>query len=127
MSTIETSQIIARGTADWDAVHPEIRAAAPAWADTVEAEDDGPHVAVTYGRSFGSVDLALAGHWENGTVNFTDHSPAFVYFSEVETGVTADDLRQFAAEFTAAADAMDASKPIRRAVDVDEHLRALDA
>lgn len=93
---------------EWLSVHPEVIAAAPKWADTVEATDDGSQVAISYDRHFGSLEIGIAAAWENGKVRFPDPAPAYVYFHANEKGITPDDLRQFAAEFTAAADALEA-------------------
>ncbi|MGL3150668.1 hypothetical protein ACSS7Z_09935 [Microbacterium sp. A82] len=94
-------------SAELIAAHPEITAAAPGWADTIDADIDFDDISVLYERSFGSVEIGTAGRIRDGVVHFPNQPPAFVYFRENETGVTAADLRQFAAEFIAAADAME--------------------
>lgn len=94
---------------EWIAAHPEVTAAAPGWADKIEASDDGPNVALSYDRTFGAVEIGTAATWIDGVIQTHDHAPAYVYFAENERGVTSADLRQFAAEFAAAADAMEAA------------------
>lgn len=93
---------------EWLSVHPEVATAAPGWANSITATDDGPQVAISYDRTIGSLEIGVAAVWEDEKVRFPDSAPAYVYFHANENAVTAADLRQFAAEFTAAADALEA-------------------
>lgn len=106
---MSTEQITNLDSDKWIAAHPEVTAAAPPWADKIEAEADldGRYVSVSYDRVCGAVEIGIAATWDNGTITVSDPAPAYLYFRENETGVTAEKLRQFAAEFAAAADAME--------------------
>ncbi|MBO0979903.1 hypothetical protein [Microbacterium sp. SD291] len=97
-------------TEQWVAVHPEVAAAAPAWANRIGTIDDFECVGLFYGWSQGAVEISTAASWRDGVVQQHDKG-VYVYFSKNETEVTADDLRRYAADFTAAADALDAADP----------------
>jgi hypothetical protein len=112
---------------EWVAVHPEVTAAAPAWVNKVTAEEDGPRVALRYDLKFDALEIGTAAPWSHGAVDFHGDNRAYLYFQYNEKPVTADDLRAFAADFAAAADALEAaSRTVRRSPEVDDHLRELD-
>lgn len=96
--------------AEWIAAHPEVRAAAPSWSNTIDILD-GVHgsMAVGYEGKFGAVTLGIGWTWAHGVVRDSDRQAA-VYFEDNEYFVTADDLRRYAADFNAAADALAAAE-----------------
>lgn len=111
---------------EWVAAHPEVSAFAPSWADTIDATDDGPRVCLSYDRDFGAVEIGMAASWQDGKVTTKDPG-VYVYFSANEAAVTPESLRAYAAQFAAAADALESSgRTLRRSPDVDEALRERD-
>lgn len=126
MSTIETTNDDDLTTEEWITAHPEVTAAAPAWADTIDATEDGFQVGLSYDRDFGSVEIGMAASWRDGKVTTKDPG-VYVYFSANEAAVTPESLRAYAAQFAAAADALESSgRTLRRSPDVDEALRERD-
>lgn len=91
---------------EWVAVHPEVTAAAPGWANRITAEDDCREVAISYDLVLDSLEVGMAGSWRDGRV-VVDDARAYVYFHFDEKPVTAADLRAFAADFIAAAEALE--------------------
>lgn len=118
----------------WLSSHPEVVAATPCWVDSIAATNDVEEVSLHYTRTFGSLELSLTAAWVDGQLLFPDPAPAHVYFLANEDGVRAVDLRQFAVDFAAAADALDPGKretteqprKLRRPSTVDDQLRELD-
>ncbi len=106
MSTIETTKA-ENMSREWLKLHPEVAAAAPAWADAIDADSDTfGAVSLSYDRDFGAVEIGSAATWRDGTVTQRDPG-VYVYFSANEAQVTPESLRAYAAQFLAAADAMD--------------------
>lgn len=103
------TELTEEGEAEWIAAHPEVSAAAPSWSNTIVAMDDVHRVAIGYDRVCGSVTLGAGATWADGVVAEVDLQPT-VYFSDNEHFVTADDLRRYAADFLAAADALAAAE-----------------
>lgn len=108
MSTIETTNLLddEMTEAQWIAAHPEVSDAAPEWSNKITASDDFQQVALGYDRDFGAVEIGIAASWRDGKVSTSDPN-VYVYFKANESRVTSESLRAYAAQFLAAADAME--------------------
>ena len=90
---------------------PEVVAHAPAWCNHIDVnfECDGT-IGIGYDFRQGSVELGTAATGENGRVTPADNGEVFLYFKD-EVAVTPDSLRQYAADFLAAAHALECGVP----------------
>lgn len=107
-----TTTIITRTTDGWTAedfpMRDAVIEAAPAWCDSISAYDEASDdLSVGYDFSAGSVELGTSAFRENGSVRPADDGAVFLNFREHEATVTADSLRRYAADFLAAAAALD--------------------
>lgn len=108
MNTTIIPDLRPEGWTDEDlAYRPEVVANAPAWCNriSVHFEDDGT-MGIGYDYRRGSVELGTAAHGVNGRVAPADDGQVFLYFSD-DIAVTPEALRQYAADFLAAADALE--------------------
>lgn len=105
MSTDQTTEMTAE---EWIATRPEVTAFAPSWVNQIDASDDGVegHVALSFDRLEGSVEIGSAATWYDGEITQKDPG-VYVYFKRNESRVTAADLRLIAEDFVAAADALE--------------------
>ena len=129
MSTTETINLNndEMTSEQWIAAHPEVAGAAPSWVTEIDASGDGPRVAISFDRTQGAVEIGAAASWGNGQIRQSDPG-VYVYFRDNDALVTAEDLRRYASDFAAAAEALDAStRTVRRAADVNERLMGQDS
>lgn len=93
------------------ALHPEIAAAKPSWADEIRCDlDDSGIVIAYYGRFGTSVGLGCSAdlNISTGEVTFRREDGVTLYFNDsAEDRATVDNIRQEAAELLAAADALE--------------------
>ncbi|MEO2132758.1 hypothetical protein [Microbacterium sp.] len=89
------------------AYRPEVMANAPAWCNHVDVsfESDGS-IGIGYNFRHGSVEIGTAAFGDNGIVTPADDGAVFLFFTDSEE-VTAAILRRYAADFLAAADALE--------------------
>ncbi|QRY40838.1 hypothetical protein JVX92_00655 [Microbacterium hominis] len=93
------------------ALHPEIAAAKPAWADEIRCDlDDAGIVIAYYGRFGTSVGLGCSAdlNISTGEVTFRPEDGVTLYFNDsAEDRTTVNSIRQEAAEMLDAADALE--------------------
>lgn len=101
---------------EWLEAHPEAVNSAPGWAThmSIYKEIDG-EVGLGFDGRFGDVQIGSASMWNDGSVRRMDNGNVYLYFMANETPVTADELRAFAREFAAAADAVSAAGKLAEA------------
>ncbi len=89
------------------AYRPEVVANAPAWCNHIDVqfETDGT-MAIAYDLLQGAVEIGAAAEGVNGRVTRNDGGETILFFKD-EIVVTPESLRQFAADFLAAADALE--------------------
>ncbi|WP_295778417.1 hypothetical protein [uncultured Microbacterium sp.] len=93
------------------ALHPEIAAAKPAWADEIRCDlDDSGIIIAYYGRFGTSVGLGCSAELDisTGEVTFRREDGVTLFFNDSsEDRTTVNNIRQEAAELLAAADALE--------------------
>lgn len=108
MTNTSISDLRPEGWTDEDlAYRPEVVANAPAWCNriSVHFEDDGT-MGIGYDYLSASVELGTSALGVNGRVTPADGGEVFLYFKD-DRAVTPEALRQYAADFLAAAEALE--------------------
>lgn len=108
MADILTPTLRPDGWTDADlAYRPEVMANAPSWCNHVDVffENDGS-IGIGYSYRHGAVEVSTAAFGRAGVVTPADEGATFLFFTD-EVEVTADNLRRYAADFLAAADALE--------------------
>ncbi len=92
---------------EWIRLHPEVLEVAPPWTTRMDLffEQDGS-VGVGYDGVWGAVQLGTSAFWHAGEVTLADSGLVVLYFAADDTSPTDTDLRTFANDFQAAADAL---------------------
>lgn len=90
--------------------HPEIAANRPAWASHVTAAPDFDLVSVGYDAHFGSVQLGTSAYIDASGFKIADNGEVFLYFED-RAVIDGSSLRQYAADFLAAAEAFERAEP----------------